>query len=193
MHLMTGTPQRKCRSACSSALNWPSKTPWIRGYSQITKWSLTRIGRCLNRFEYLQSTYGPQREKTYLLTCTSNDDSNQPAHPRSLIRIYVVRMMKLCIFCYPKCVHLRFWSNCANTQADLNPLGAHVWKYIVARCGLYALGYIFAPCGSFAIGYIFARCDSSDFFSVKATSRTTSSNHKPKLSSFQNISHSEMT
>ena len=29
----------------------------------------------------------PQREKSYLLTCAPNEDSNQPAHPRSLISL----------------------------------------------------------------------------------------------------------
>ena len=41
--------------------------------------------------------------KPYLLTCAPNEDSDQPAHPRSLIRVYVVRMNKLCILGYPKC------------------------------------------------------------------------------------------
>ena len=43
-----------------------------------------------------------EREKTYLLKCTPNEDSNQLAHPRSLIRVFVVRMKKLCILGYPK-------------------------------------------------------------------------------------------
>ena len=62
----------------------------------------------------------PQREKTYLLTYAPNEDSNQPAHPRSLIRVFVVRMNKLCILGYPKRAQWRFWSDCANAQADLN-------------------------------------------------------------------------
>ena len=31
--------------------------------------------------------------KTYLLACASNDDTNQPAHPRSLIRVSAIRMI----------------------------------------------------------------------------------------------------
>ena len=49
------------------------------------------------------SCFEPQREKTYLVTCGPNEDSNQPAHPRSLIRVFVVRLKKLCILGYPKC------------------------------------------------------------------------------------------
>ena len=62
----------------------------------------------------------------YLLTCAPNEDSNQPAHPRSLIRIFIVRMTKLCIICNPKCVQWRFWSDCANAQADLNLRWTHI-------------------------------------------------------------------
>ena len=48
----------------------------------------------LRRNSHFQSN-GPQCEKTYLLTCAPNEDSNQPAHPRSLIRVFVVRMKTL--------------------------------------------------------------------------------------------------
>ena len=71
-------------------------------------------------------SYEPQREKTYLVTCEPNEDSNQPAHPRCLIRVFVVRMKKLCILAYPKCGQWRFWSDCANAQADLNLRWPHM-------------------------------------------------------------------
>ena len=44
-----------------------------------------------------------QREKTDLLTCAPNDDSNQHAHAHSLIRVFVVRMKKLYGLVHPKC------------------------------------------------------------------------------------------
>ena len=50
----------------------------------------------------------------------SNADSDQTAHPRSLIRIFVACVKKLCIICYPQYAQLRFWSDCANSQVDLN-------------------------------------------------------------------------
>ena len=46
---------------------------------------------------------GPQRDKTDLLTCAPNEDSNQPAHSRSLIRVFVVCMKRLYILGYPNC------------------------------------------------------------------------------------------
>ena len=78
-------------------------------------------------------------EKTYLLTCAPNEDSDQTAHPRSLIRVSVVRMKKLCLFGYPKCAQWRFWSDCANAQADLNLLWVHMSEdmlfFFFSRCG----------------------------------------------------------
>ena len=51
---------------------------------------------CLEAYEAI-------REKTYLLACAPNEDSNWPAHPCSLIRIFIVHTKKLCIIGYPKC------------------------------------------------------------------------------------------
>ena len=39
--------------------------------------------------------YEPQHEKTYLRTCAPWEDSHQPAHPFSLIRVFFVCMKKL--------------------------------------------------------------------------------------------------
>ena len=47
-------------------------------------------------------------------------------HSYSLIRVFFVRMMKLCILGYPKCDQCRFWSVCANAQANQNLRWAHM-------------------------------------------------------------------
>ena len=47
--------------------------------------------------------FEPKREETYLLTCATNEDSNQPAHLRTQIRVFVTCMKKLCILVYQKC------------------------------------------------------------------------------------------
>ena len=52
-----------------------------------------------------------QRGKTHLLICAPKEDSNQTAHLRSLIRVFVVRMKKLCILSYPKCAQWNVWSD----------------------------------------------------------------------------------
>ena len=46
--------------------------------------------------------YEVQREKRSL-TCALNEDANKPAHPRSLIRVFVILTKKLYILGYPNC------------------------------------------------------------------------------------------
>ena len=57
------------------------------------------------------------RNRIYLLAFTSIGDSNHLAHPRSLIRVFVVRMKKFSILGYPK-----------YAQADLNRRREHMSK-----------------------------------------------------------------
>ena len=74
-------------------------------------------------------------------TCSSHKSTPvafepQPVNPRSLIRLLVIRMKKLCTVGYPKCAQGRFWSDCArNALADMNrrSLGAHVQWYVFWR------------------------------------------------------------
>ena len=51
--------------------------------------------------------------------------------------VFVVRIQKLCILGYPKCAQWRFWSDCANAQADLNLRWAHMsegtFAYVAAN------------------------------------------------------------
>ena len=65
--------------------------------------SLQWVKACLKLHE-------PQRQKSYLLTCAPIEDSYQPACPRSLIRVFAIRMENLYILVYPKCPQWRLWS-----------------------------------------------------------------------------------
>ena len=47
---------------------------------------------------YALRLYEAYREKTYLLTFAPNEDSDQTARPRSLIRVVVVRMKKKIVY-----------------------------------------------------------------------------------------------
>ena len=49
--------------------------------------------------------------------------------------VFVVSMRKLCIPFYPKLAKWRFWSDCANAQADLNLRWGHTWRHIFWCCG----------------------------------------------------------
>ena len=45
----------------------------------------------------------------------------------SLIRVFAIRMRKLCILGYPKCAQWRVWSHCTNAQAYMNLRCVCVW------------------------------------------------------------------
>ena len=62
------------------------------------------------------------------LKCAPSKDSDQPAHSHSRIRVFVICRKNHCILGYPKCAQRRFWSGCANAQADLNLRWAHMYK-----------------------------------------------------------------
>ena len=51
--------------------------------------------------------FGQSELETYLRICAPKEDTNQPTHPCSLIRVFFVRMKKFCILC-------------VNAQAGLN-------------------------------------------------------------------------
>ena len=69
----------------------------------------------------------------YLRTCAPVEDSDQPAHSRSLIRIFTgaVGIARDANFLY---ADNEDKSDCANAQADLFSLGAHVRLYVFSRC-----------------------------------------------------------
>ena len=57
--------------------------------------------------------------------CAPSEDSDQPGHPPSLIRVFAVRLKKPWVLSYPLSAQRRLWSDWANAQADLSSLGAH--------------------------------------------------------------------
>ena len=50
----------------------------------------------------ITNIHEPARDKTYNKTCATSEDSDQPAHPRRLIRVFADRMCLLQTPCYPK-------------------------------------------------------------------------------------------
>ena len=57
--------------------------------------------------------------------CAPSEDSDQPGHPPSLIRVFVVRMKKPWVLSYPVSAQRRLWSDRADAQADLSLHWAH--------------------------------------------------------------------
>ena len=44
---------------------------------------------------------GPPHDKTYKMACAPSEDSDQPGHPPSLIRVFAVCMKKAWVLSYP--------------------------------------------------------------------------------------------
>ena len=59
------------------------------------------------------------------MACAPSEDSDQPGHPPSLIRVFAVRMKKAWVLIYPFSEQQRLWSDWADAQADLSLHWAH--------------------------------------------------------------------
>ena len=57
--------------------------------------------------------------------CVPSEDSDQPRHPPSMIRVFAVRMKKPWVLSYPLSTQRRLWSDWENAQADLSLRWAH--------------------------------------------------------------------
>ena len=57
--------------------------------------------------------------------CAPSEDSDQPGHPPSLIRVFAVCMKKGWILSYPLSSQRRLWSDWVDAQADLSLRWAH--------------------------------------------------------------------
>ena len=58
------------------------------------------------------------------MACAPSEDSDQPGHPPSLIRIFAVK--KAWVLSYPLSAQRRLWSDWADAQADLSLRWAHM-------------------------------------------------------------------
>ena len=59
------------------------------------------------------------------MACAPSENSDQPGHPPSLIRVFVVRMKIAWVLSYPLNAQRRLWSDWADAQADLSLRWAH--------------------------------------------------------------------
>ena len=57
--------------------------------------------------------------------CTPSEDSDQPGHLPSLIRVFAVHIRKCWVLSYPLSAQQRLWSDWADAQADLSLRWAH--------------------------------------------------------------------
>ena len=74
---------------------------------------------------HLSWIFEPRHDKTNENGCAPSEDSDQPGHPPSLIRVFAVRMKKHWVLSYPLSAQRRLWSYWADAQADLSLRWAH--------------------------------------------------------------------
>ena len=74
--------------------------------------------------------------------CAPSEDSDQPRHPPSLIRVFAVSMKKHWALSYPLSAQQRLWSDRVEAQADLSFRWAHThfvgfvmsWLILLKQC-----------------------------------------------------------
>ena len=80
--------------------------------------------------------------------CAPSEDSDQPGHPPSLIRVFAVRMKKAWVLTYLLRAQRRLWSEWADAQADLSLRWAHIHFVGFVMSRLILCQMIFQPTSS---------------------------------------------
>ena len=74
----------------------------------------------------IKLTIEPHRDKANKMACAPSEDSDQPGHPPSLIRVFDVRLKKARMLSYPLSGQRRLWTDWEDAQADLSLRWAHM-------------------------------------------------------------------
>ena len=69
---------------------------WIVDIDIETSFPSTRVFISLKK-----TKYEPAHDKTYKMACAPSEDSDQPGHPPSLIRVFAICMKKAWVLTYP--------------------------------------------------------------------------------------------
>ena len=84
------------------------------------------------------------------MACAPSEDSDQPGHPPSLIRVFAVRMKKAWVISYSSSAQRRLWSDWADAQADLSLRWAHMpfcwFCHVAAQVYLSSVGQLMKLC-----------------------------------------------
>ena len=123
--------QWRLRSAWASAQSDPSSlyTLWVVKDPNFLRWSESLLGtQVIVAFAVLGFIYSKwaatwQNQQS---ECAHSEDSDQPGHPPSQIRVFAVRMKKTWVLSYPLSAQRRLWSDWVDAQADLSLRWAHM-------------------------------------------------------------------
>ena len=82
-------------------------------YKPTTSMRKSHWKKCFN------TAFEPPHDKTNKMVCAPSEDSDQPGHPPSLIRVFAVRMKKAWVLSNPLSAQRILWSE--------SSVGAHCW------------------------------------------------------------------
>ena len=100
---------------CVSAWGWFMLSISLTAYHMLLIFPVLLNGS--NDFDTWAAKWQNQQNE-----CAPSEDSDQPGHPPSLIRVFAVRMKKHQALIYPSSAQRRHWSDWADAQADLRRL-----------------------------------------------------------------------
>ena len=92
---------------------------------KFTQYSLINIRQMKFWSMVGKHAFEPPLDKTNKLACAPSEDSDQPGHPPSLIRVFAVHIKKAWVLSYPLSAQRRLWSDWADAQADPSLRWAH--------------------------------------------------------------------
>ena len=87
------------------------------------------------------------RQKTYIRTCAPSEDSDQPAHSRSLIRIFPGHFLDSQLCKVSSCGQRLLKLDCVDTQAGLNPR----WALMSKRTFSQVVAHMFSHSGCLCV------------------------------------------
>ena len=114
----------------------------IRDIVYITRFCVAYITFILYVLKHKNyESFEPPHDKTNKVACAPIEDSDQPGHPPSLIRVFAVPMKKTWVFSFPMSAQRRLCSDWADVQADLSLCWAHT-HFVMSRLKLRILFYL---------------------------------------------------
>ena len=109
-----------------AAIQWGQMSDFGRTF-RLLPYFMSAINVKSKKLEHPKNCcYELRHDKTNKITCAPSEDSDQPGHPPSLIRVFVVHMKKSWVLSYPLISQRRLWSDWADAQADLCLRWAHI-------------------------------------------------------------------
>ena len=73
------------------------------------------------------------------MTCAPSEDSGQPGHPPSLIRVFAVHMKKAWVLCYPLSAHRSLWANWADAHRLIWVFAGRTCHFVMRRLMTFSL------------------------------------------------------